>query len=204
MNWIFERKLKKLGQEADPDPRFVRLLEKRLQSAAGLPMRNVSVWKWAVGCMSSASLVFSGAGAFAYTSDSVIPGHPLYGLRSSVERLEVALAAQPSSRVRISLKHLERRLHEHQLLKKQQGSVSKTNVTAFINQLNRLVEESDALSDAERNEVNEKAVTLKSTEESIATDSNGILEPEVKEKIENLKEKIRASSRKYDNVKSGN
>lgn len=116
MNWLFNRRLLKLGAHADPDRLFVYRLERRLRSMTGHPLSWIPVRVWAFGSLSVLSLMVGGTGVYAYTSDQVLPGHVLYPLRQSIERIEERAAVTPASKQRIHVKHLQRRLHERALI----------------------------------------------------------------------------------------
>jgi hypothetical protein len=122
MDWFTDSKLNKIGDRANPDPRFVRALESKLKKEMGHPAWWIR-WSRLGAMATSVVFVFSGAmGAYAYNSPNVLPDHPLYGLRQALERAELQLATSPEKKTQVQAKHLERRIEElEQLLLKQQG-----------------------------------------------------------------------------------
>ncbi|MEK7116247.1 MAG: DUF5667 domain-containing protein [Patescibacteria group bacterium] len=116
MNWLLEKKLRDLGAHADPSPRFVRVLQKKLKHELNHPIWWISSWKWAVSATTVLTLVGSGTVAYAYASDAVLPDHPLYGVRTTLENIEASLTANADQKVHVELKIIKRRLHEVEAL----------------------------------------------------------------------------------------
>jgi hypothetical protein len=117
MRWILERRLRSVQAKADPQAAFVASMRagfmQRIQPTpwyAKAGMRYGSV---------AATMVLTfgaGTGAYAYTSDTVLPDHPLYPLREELEHLELRLQPRAEVKARIMVKHAERRVRELELL----------------------------------------------------------------------------------------
>lgn len=129
-DWMLARKLDRIGRKANPDAAFVRSLKQRI---VGKPRSVVSHWKKAaVGSITSASLLLLGTGAFAYSSDVVLPDHPLYPVRQTLEKVEVKLSFTLEQKAKVQLDHLERRLKEQQLLNKSNKPIDPARVKRFV------------------------------------------------------------------------
>ena len=168
MNFILKHKLTKLAQKADPNRDFVSALEKHLKSEVDHPLRWVQPWKWMVGGMMALSLVGSATGVYAYTSDDVLPDHPLYGLRQTIEHVEETVAVTPQLKQSVQQKHLERR-------KKEQKIVNAKKRTALKTELKKVKQDLDLddatgthiLPETTKQELKEKAQALKKQIEEI-------------------------------------
>ncbi len=57
-------------------------------------------------------LIFGTSSVYAYTSDTVIPGNPLYPLKLAVEKVEKVTAITPAAQVAVNEKLSDRRLKE--------------------------------------------------------------------------------------------
>ncbi|MBI4139019.1 hypothetical protein HY479_02605 [Candidatus Uhrbacteria bacterium] len=142
LNWIIERKLKRIGKRADPPPAFVSAMEKRI--LVELPARTpFRAWKLAAGSLTSASLVLAGTGAYAYTSEDVVPEHPLYPVREAIERADAALARSPERRAEVEVKNLMRRLNEQRVMERRNAAVSPEQVKRFEGQLDTALQQLD-------------------------------------------------------------
>ncbi len=145
MNWLLEHKLKNLSTHADPTPRFRHALEKRLHGELGHPVWWIQGWKWAVSGATILSLAGSATGVYAYTSNDVLPDHPLYGLRQAIEQVEESMAVQPEQKVQVKLKQIQRRLQEEDLMRAQKKPVPETTRKQIESNVNQAMEESNDL-----------------------------------------------------------
>lgn len=145
MNWLLERKLNKLGRRADPDPRFKGILEKHLKKEVGHPAWWIHTWKWVVSATTIAAIAGSGTAVYAYSSDAVLPSHPLYGIRTSIENVEESLAVKPEDKVNVKLKLIKRRMHEVELLLKNNKSVPPETEKEIESKMEQAVEASNEL-----------------------------------------------------------
>ena len=116
MNWLIERKLRKIGEKTSPDKAYVSALQKTLQTQVGHPMWWVEWKKIAIVSLTSFSLIAGGTGVYAYSSDDVTPDHPLYALRQEIESVETSVAVTPEERTHVEQKHQQRRDHEQQVM----------------------------------------------------------------------------------------
>lgn len=113
-------RLKLLSRKAAPRPEFERELRlKLLERGLGATPTRIPFYMRTAGVIASIVLVFgAGTATYAYTSDDVLPEHPLYPIRQSVEDAEGALALTPRMRDRIARKHLARKVREIEVLKR--------------------------------------------------------------------------------------
>lgn len=147
MDWLIERKLRRLGRRADPDRDFVLGLEKRLVQEIGvLPAPRAAYLRWA----SAAGLVLAlggATGAYAYASDSVLPGSALYPLKLEIENLEKSTSLTNARTAQVELKHLKRRLAEDEIIIRRDGKLPDERLASFHARLELSIEkvgESDA------------------------------------------------------------
>lgn len=215
MNWLLERKLKNLGKNADPEPRFVRALERRLRVEVGHPLWWIQGWKIALGSITAVSLIGSGTGVYAYTSNDVLLDHPLYGLRTTIEKVETKLARTPEQRSQIRVKHLARRVKEQSLLQAQHKEVPKTLIQDIEKKIDSQIDEDGRLPEKTQDEMDEQVGALKSQHEDLLKeipDQNEAAKPameQLNKKIETLdaKRKLklgRRGSRKSENKQEYN
>ena len=83
-------KLQRFGKRATPNREVHLLIRRGLQEAGYLPTPHAWWLMYArkVGVISSVcTMSIAGAtGTYAYMSDDVVPNHPLYGVRQTIER----------------------------------------------------------------------------------------------------------------------
>ncbi len=160
-NWLLERKLKHLGQKADPSPAFLRSLEKQLKQKSGHGTWWIQGWKVAVGGLTAVSLMSGATGVYAYNSEDVTPDHPLYSVRTALETVETSMATNPEQKARVGIKHLERRVKEQQVMQSKHKPVTKDVIKNIETSLDSQIDENDALATSTRQEMDEKLGTLK-------------------------------------------
>ncbi|MCC7357227.1 hypothetical protein IT408_01850 [Candidatus Uhrbacteria bacterium] len=116
MEWFLRHKLSKISKKANPSRDFVLSLEKRLkqETSHGLWWIQWSKVATSVACVSV--VLGSGTGVYAYTSDEVLPEHPLYGIREQIEHVETKFAFSDQAKAQNELKLLKRRFNEAQKL----------------------------------------------------------------------------------------
>ncbi len=68
-------------------------------------------------------MLWGGTGAYAYSSDAVLPDHVLYPLRQSMEGFGVQIAAVTPLKDRVRLRLLERQAREKRLLQEKQQKI---------------------------------------------------------------------------------
>lgn len=199
MDLFVEHQLKQAGRSADPDPRFVHALKARLQTEVGYPLRWVEGWKWAVGAVTSLSLISSGTGVYAYTSEEVLPEHPLYGLRQAIERVEEVTAFNPEAKALVQVRHLERRVKEHRIANVKRRKLSKGLMQKFEQGLNAVIDGNGKLPEAVRDRLDERAGDLRVQHEDVlneAVDDKEFIRQElerINKKIESLEVRRKAN-----------
>lgn len=117
--WNLKRTLQRIGKRAAPDREFVLRLQSRLAEKGYVPtqVRVASpVWRPVVASTAMLLSLSAGTATYAYASDTVLPDHPLYGVRLSLEKVENRLAFSVKQQEQIRLKHAYRRLNEVRLM----------------------------------------------------------------------------------------
>jgi hypothetical protein len=112
MNWLIERKLNKISKKAGPSSAYVTRLERTLRTQSGHSLRWIEWKRVAIASLTGFSLLVSGTGVYAYTSDEVLPDHPLYDLRQEIESAEERIAVTPALKFEVIEKHLRRKERE--------------------------------------------------------------------------------------------
>lgn len=130
-DWILSRKLNRIARRADPSHAFIVALEKRFRG--GRPT-HTTMWKVAMTSMTSAGVLFLGTGTYAYASENVVPDHPLYGVRQTIEQAESALAFTPTLKARVGVHLMSRRLREEEVVAKRRKAITQDQIGRFIRQ----------------------------------------------------------------------
>lgn len=114
MNPMMRYSLWKLSRRAKPDAEFLARLECAMRECGSFSAvrRAVPVWRLATGAYATVLMLGVGTSAYAYMSDDVLPEHPLYPLRETVEALEERVAMTTKAKSAVQRKHLERKLEE--------------------------------------------------------------------------------------------
>lgn len=170
---MLERKLERIGRRADPSRAFIVALGKRLRY--GRP-KHTALWKVAMTSMTSVSVLLLGTGSYAYASDSVLPDHPLYGVRQTIESAESALAITPTLKARVDVQLLRRRLQEEKVLAKRKKAITVDHVNRFVAQAEKAIE-------ANRQTDRRTGVELDATISSMEQEHASLLEQLREEKL---------------------
>jgi len=127
MQWQLSRALARLSRRADPARDFVVSLHRRLEEAGYLApaVRRPPVWKLCGAGVLALLLVFIGTGSYAYASDDVLPDHPLYPLRQTIENAELNLSPMVTHapKEKIQAKILARRLKEIKIIREKKHAL---------------------------------------------------------------------------------
>ncbi|MFA4845294.1 MAG: DUF5667 domain-containing protein [Patescibacteria group bacterium] len=122
--FFLKRQLNRLSKQGQPSKAFREALWLKLsQEHACLYPESASFsrsFRWSAVLLTALVVVFTmGTGVYAYESPEVVPGHPLYVVKSSIESLEEGLARTPEARAEFHSKMMARRLSEgeHHLLR---------------------------------------------------------------------------------------
>ena len=155
MNWLLKRSLRKLAETADPRPVFVRDLHRELvgSTTAWSDLRTLG-WKVPAVGVTMFSMAVSATGVYAYSSDAVLPDHPLYSVRQEIERVEEKVAVSPTAKVAVQVKHLQRRLHEHELLTLKMRKTVQEPMPEFESSVQRVLDDSKELPEPARANMN--------------------------------------------------
>lgn len=110
--------LRSVRRATRPRVAFRRALDARL--ASEMSQKGVRVGFWASLRPQTLALpltiigliVLCGTGSYAYASETVVDGHPLYGLRRTVEQLEDLTVTNPQKKAELELRRVDRRLKE--------------------------------------------------------------------------------------------
>ena len=202
-NWLLERKLKKLGHKADPDPKFLHALEKQLKQQSGHRTWWIQGWKVALGSITAVSLISSATGVYAYNSDNVTPDHPLYSVRTALESVEMSLATTPEQKAHVTINHLARRVKEQEVLQSKHKTVPKEVIQKIETDLEKQIDENGAFATSTRQEMDEQLGTIKEKhtklikqgETTSSTETNTEIH-KIDQKIQNLDEQRKASIQK--------
>ena len=121
------RALARLSRRADPSRDFIASLHKRLEDTGYLApaVRRAPVWKLCGAGLLALLLVFIGTGSYAYASDDVLPDHPLYPLRQTIEQAELNLSPMVTHapKEKIQAKILARRLKEIKIIREKKHAL---------------------------------------------------------------------------------
>lgn len=115
MTWHIRMRLKKLEARARPRRYFQSRLRTRLVYPHGRPWHVVFVWPVA-GMLTVAAVMGAGTSVYAYSSEDVLPSHPLYPVRQTLERVEERIAFSNTHRANLERKILLRRVREAELM----------------------------------------------------------------------------------------
>jgi len=119
MNIFLSHKLRRIGRRAKPSKVFVNALEQKLlnKNAAFTQEKTIlqpMMMRFASVALSVVIMFGMGTSVYAYSSEDVLPDHPLYGLRQAMEVAEEKTAMTPAWKERVVKKHLERKQKEIQ------------------------------------------------------------------------------------------
>ena len=160
MDWSTEHKLHKLAKRADPDRFFVTRLEKRLKAESGTSWIWLPLWKWASVPVLVVFLAGGTTCAYAYTSEDVLPDHALYPIKRGIEKVEETAVLNKGQKTLIELKHLQRRLHEDQLILAKQKRLPKARLDNFESNLQTLLKQSAGLPEKSRSNFNKNIINV--------------------------------------------
>lgn len=136
-------KLRRLAKRASPDRATHKAMRQALQHAGYLPKQPVwmpahtSISARSMAVLSSVVVIslVSATGSYAYVADEVVPDHPLYTVRQTIERAELSFATSVEAKARVNQRLEERRAREAAVLeKKRKATETKEplNVSAMI------------------------------------------------------------------------
>ena len=116
---VFTRfRLWRLSREARPSRAFVSRLETVLREEIGISFWWISLKRFLVSATSAFLLLGAMTCVYAYTSDDVLPNHPLYALRQTVEHVELSTSITAARREVVLRKN---KLRHYQELKRLQS-----------------------------------------------------------------------------------
>ncbi|MBM3205064.1 hypothetical protein FJZ48_03750 [Candidatus Uhrbacteria bacterium] len=113
--WNIKRRFASMSRHARPDREFVNALRRELQIKGYLSVpyfQRFHVW-WKRALATSSLVIFGliGTGTYAYASPSVLPDHPLYPVRTTLEQAELNVARGAKAKARVQSKLIARHLH---------------------------------------------------------------------------------------------
>ncbi|MFA5935247.1 MAG: DUF5667 domain-containing protein [Patescibacteria group bacterium] len=184
-NFQLERKLKKLSRHAEPDRAFVAALENKILGQIPRPIR-IPAWKFAMGSLTAITLMLSGTGVYAYSSDEVLPDHLLYPLRETVENVEASLAFTPALKASVRLRLAKRRLREQFLVQAKGKAIQPEQTVRFVQSVERAIEAGDALPSAQQARLDRMAARL----EAAIVATSGTRPFPVEEQVQKLEQRI--------------
>jgi hypothetical protein len=145
--WFIKYRLQRIGKQHDPDSVFIKRAAEALRAQGYFHQQKGTVWSSLMVAPRKVAAVLvavivsfgtAGTAAFAYGSEHVLPDHPLYPMRTAVERLEYALTF-PNGKPEVERRHIKRRLHEMKSmpldrpeLLSQQGKIVEKNIKKVV------------------------------------------------------------------------
>ena len=133
-------KLWRMSKRAQPDAAFVARLAARFTPHQATRSAHLATFKFATAVCAIVLLLSGGTSAYAYSSDEVLPDHPLYGLRETVESVEEKVAITQDSKQAVQRKLLQRRLKEIRSMRQRKLQVAPTLVNKIQDRLEKLGE----------------------------------------------------------------
>jgi hypothetical protein len=140
MSWDMERKLASIRKRAEPRRDFEVALRKELVPRTTHYALRTTFLHPAVLATSLVMVLGAGTATYAYTSDDVLPDHPLYPVRVGLEQVEEAVATTPDVLARVEVKHAERRAKEVQKL----NDTHKQITIAQVDNMNQSLDKAEA------------------------------------------------------------
>lgn len=123
--YFLKAKLKRLGREAGPSTAFKDELFLRLVPKPAVSYRQHAFRFAAVGMASLLVVLGGGTSAYAYSSDEVSDGHPLYPIKHGIEQIEGRFAATPEQRAEFHARMMQRRVSEAERLDQSKDQIPK-------------------------------------------------------------------------------
>jgi len=190
MTWLIRYKLRNLGRKADPDKAFVKRLENRLLAEAGMAKPGFApVFRWAAAGV-LATVVLGATGTYAYASDEVLPGDLLYPVRRGLETAEEKVAWPEQRKLKVQLKHLQRRLKEDGLLMKRSGKLPDARLTEFHGELETIIDKTGKLAGEELPQLDRQAADLAESYSDLTENSDSMTDILVDRQQDALKRKL--------------
>ncbi|GEM_PF-2662952 len=118
LSWLLRYRLARMSRRARPDRVFVLSLAETLRERGYFPARRLGMSRWKTATV-TLGVVLSfvvGTSSYAYVADEVVPGHPLYPVRTNLERVELRLARASGQAERVRLRQAKRRIKEARVL----------------------------------------------------------------------------------------
>lgn len=131
-------KLWRLSRRVRPDADFLARMESVLSERGALVRGATSVAFRFAGAACAFALVLGGTTTYAYASESVLPTHPLYSLRETVESIEQSAALDAEAKANVQRKLVGRRLNEIRLMRNRRLAILPQAVTRLRESMVRL------------------------------------------------------------------
>lgn len=198
MEWFLQRKLQKIAKKAEPSRDFVFQLEKTLKKDIGHPFWWMQ-WSKVAASAACVSLVLgSGTGVYAYTSEEVIPEHPLYGVREQIEQVETKLARSEQAKTEIEIKHLKRRVFEAQKLRERHRPLQAAKIETLLQRVQQISQKMQQASPEMQNALGQSIERLRQAQLDLLekTEQASSIKEE-KQKIREMLQQERAAMREY-------
>lgn len=143
--FFLKRQLKKLSQQGRSSKAFRDTLWLRLSAEYACLYQEASLcshrFRFAAASLSALIIFFTmGTGVYAYESEDVVDGHPLYFVKSSIESVEERLARTPEARAEFHLRMMARRLGEGEYQLSRRPEYVEKALEAAADQLEQTVE----------------------------------------------------------------
>jgi hypothetical protein len=143
--FFLKRQLKKLSQQGRPSKMFREALWLKLSAEYACLYPQVSIcshrFRFAAAGLSALIIVFTmGTGVYAYESEEVVDGHPLYFVKSSIESVEEGFARTPEARAEFHSRMMARRISEGEHRLSRQPERVEESLEAAADQLEQTVQ----------------------------------------------------------------
>jgi hypothetical protein len=112
MFWDLERKFASIRRRSAPRRCFETELRKELVPLTTHHSPFAIFLRPSIVAASLVTVLCTGTAAYAYVSEDVLPDHPLYPVRESIERIEEVIAPTADVRATVEVKHAARRADE--------------------------------------------------------------------------------------------
>lgn len=198
MEWFLQRKLQKISKKAEPSRNFVFQLEKALKKDIGHPFWWMQWSKVAASLACVTMALGSGTGVYAYSSEEVVPEHPLYGVREQIEQVETKLAFSEQAKTEVEIKHLKRRVLEAQKLRELHRPLQAAKIEKLLQRVQGVSQKMQQASPEMQNTLGQSVERLRQAQVDLMekTEQASSIKEE-KQKIREMLQQERAALRQY-------
>ncbi|MCK9361604.1 DUF5667 domain-containing protein [Patescibacteria group bacterium] len=128
----------KISRRARPDAAFVERLASRFTPERAVRFAYRTTLRIAAAACAFVLVLGGSTASYAYASESVLPDHPLYPLRETVESLEESTALNAEAKTAVQRKFVERRLKEIRIMRDRRLALAPRVITRLRDSMLRL------------------------------------------------------------------